>query len=286
MAADNATLAEKKRIKEEKRKLKEETAKQKKEVKKRAKEIAAQEASLAEDEESNGFFTLLVTTAIVVVWLGILAWLVHMDVGGFGSTVLTPILKDVPVINKILPKSSVIETDNGEVYGGYTSLKDAVEQIRYLELELQKYQETAGTQGDTIVELQAEVARLKEFEDMQVEFQRIKTEFYEEVVYASKGPGADEYVKYYESMDPTTAEYLYQQVIVQQQEDAEIEDYARAYSEMKPKEAAAIFEAMEKDLTLPARILGVMNAQNRGAILGAMDATIAAKITKIMDPDS
>ena len=26
-----------------------------------------------------------------------------MDVGGFGSNVLTPILKDVPVINKILP---------------------------------------------------------------------------------------------------------------------------------------------------------------------------------------
>ena len=57
--------------------------------------------------------------------------LVKMDVGGFGSNVLTPILKDVPVINKILPSESTTETTkNEEAYGGYNSLKDAVEQIK------------------------------------------------------------------------------------------------------------------------------------------------------------
>lgn len=283
--ADNATVAEKRRIKEEKKRLKADSAKQRKEVKKRAKEIAAQEAALSEDEESNGVFTFFVTIAIIAVWLIILAWLIHMDVGGFG-TQLTPILKDIPVINKILPKSSVTETDDGEVYGGYTSLKDAVDQITYLELELEKYQESNSSQSTEIAELQAEVARLKEFENMQVEFQKIKTAFYEEVIYAEEGPGPEAYVEYYEGIDPTTAAYLYQQALEEIQETEEIEDYARAYSEMKPKEAAAIFEEMENNLQLVARILNVMNAQSRGAILGAMDPTVAAKVTKIMDPES
>ena len=43
---------------------------------------------------------------------------------------------------------------------------------------------------------------------------------------------------------------------------------------------------MTDNLDLAARILGVMEPDDRGAILGVMDPTIAAKITKIMNPES
>ena len=55
---------------------------------------------------------------------------------------------------------------------------------------------------------------------------------------------------------------------------------------MKPKEAAAIFEAMQDDLELAAKILNTMSAEDRGKILGVMDQEVAARLTKIMDPDS
>ena len=55
---------------------------------------------------------------------------------------------------------------------------------------------------------------------------------------------------------------------------------------MKPKEAAAIFEAMTDNLDLAARILNAMEAEDRGKILGVMDPEVAAKLTKIMDPES
>ena len=55
---------------------------------------------------------------------------------------------------------------------------------------------------------------------------------------------------------------------------------------MKPKEAAAIFEAMTDNLALASRILSVMSAEDRGKILGVMDPKVAARITKIMDPES
>lgn len=282
----DASAAEKKRLADEKKKLKEEQKKQKKEARKRAKEIEAQEAELSADDESGGFFTVIATIGIILVWVAILCVVIKLDVGGFGSKVLTPLLKDVPVVNLILPNSSGkdgnISTDNG----GYTNLNDATEQIKNLELQLQQAQTDNLKLQEDVANLKAENARLQEFEDKQVEFQRIKNEFYEEVVYAENGPGAEAYQKYYESMDPTTAEYLYKQVIAQLQEDKSVQDYAAAYSSMKPKKAAAIFEQMTDNLNLAARILKTMSAENRGNILAEMDPTIAAKLTKIMDPES
>lgn len=278
---------EKQRLKEEKKKLKEEQKAQRKEAKARAKEIAQRQADIDEEDENTGS-VFLVTFVIVLVWVAILCLVVKLDFGGFGSNVLTPILKDVPVLNLILPDNAdvMVDEEESEAYGGYNNLREAVDYIKELELELERAQSAETDSSDEVAQLRAEVERLKTFEDSQVEFQRIKTEFYEEVVYADKGPGIEEYRKYYEGIDPATAEYLYKQVVQEIEESDEIKDYAKAYSEMKPKAAAAIFEDMTDNLDLAARILGVMEADDRGKILGVMDPEIAARITKIMDPES
>ena len=281
-----AAEAEKQKLNNEKKQLKQQQKNQKKEAKKRAKEIARQEEALMDEGESNGLVTFGATLLIVALWLAVICVIIKLDVGGFGSSVLTPILKDVPVVNRILPGNSLTETADPDSYRGYTNLRDAVEQIRKLELELEQAQNDIKAKKDEIDALKAEVIRLQEFEQKQVEFQRIRTEFYEEVVYAEKGPGAEAYKKYYEAMDPTTAEYIYKQVVTQLEEIKKIQDFASTYSQMKPKEAAKIFEEMTDSLDLVARILKTMNAEDRGAVMGAMDPAVAAKLTKIMDPKS
>ena len=132
--------------------------------------------------------------------------------------------------------------------------------------------------------MKAEVERLKTFEDKQTEFQRIKTEFYEEVVYADNGPGPEEYRKYYEEMDPENAQYLYQEVVQKEEVDGKVKDYAAAYAAMDPKEAARIFNGMGSSLDLVGKILANMSSAQRGAILGAMDPDVAAQVTRVMDP--
>lgn len=281
---DMAVKSEKSRLQSEKKQLKREQRAQRKEAKRRAKEIARQEDALAEEEEGNGLLTFGATIFIVVVWLAVVCVIVKMDIGGLGSSVFTPLLKDVPVVNRILPGTALTETNNPESYGGYTSLRDAVDQIKNLELEIERLQTVSATKDEELNTLKAEVIRLQEFENAQVDFQRIRTEFYEEVVYAEKGPGEEAFRKYYESMNPTTAEYLYKQVVAQLEESKEIQEYADTYSQMKPKQAAGIFESMENDLNLVARILKVMSAEERGAIMGVMDPEVAAKLTKIMNP--
>ncbi len=282
----NAAAEEKKKLQNEKKKLKSDRKEQKKLAKKRAKEIAAQEAELEEDEEGGGFFTFLATLAIIAVWIVILCVVIKLDVGGFGSNVLTPVLKDVPIVNKILPTPKTGTDEEQEEENGYTDAAEAAEQIKSLELQLQEAQNKNLTLEEENANLQASVTRLQEFEDRQVEFQRLYTEFFRDVVYAENGPGPEEFAKYYEAMDPTTAEYIYRQVVEQQQEDAEIKAYADTYASMKPKNAAAIFEAMSDDLDLVARILGAMTPEQRSSIMENMNADIAAKLTKIMNPES
>lgn len=274
-------------LKESKKQFKQEQKNQRKEAKKKAKELESQERELDEQIDGSSASVVIVTLFIILIWLGILVLLVKMDVGGFGSNVLTPILKDVPVINKILPSESTTETTkNEEAYGGYNSLKDAVEQIKTLEKQLDQAQSTNATYAEQIDTLKTEVQRLKTFEDNQVEFQKIKEQFYEEVVYAENGPGADEYRQYYEEMDPTTAEALYKQVIQTEAADKQMQEYANTFSNMQAAEAAAILGNMTDNLDLAASILKNLDVSTRGAILGAMDSAIAARIVKIMDPNS
>ncbi|MBQ8956362.1 MAG: hypothetical protein IJ075_05285 [Lachnospiraceae bacterium] len=275
-------------MKEEKKQLKE----QAKELKKQRKALEAEEADA--DDEGGAFSVILVTVVIILIWLAILALLVKLDVGGFGSNVLAPVLGRVPVVNKILPEGSVpkdqsVSGDN-VIEGGYDSLDDAVNRIKMLEAELAEAKQESADADATIDELTQEIARLKTYEDNQVEFEKIKDEFDNEVVFNSKAPDIEEYRKYYEEIDPTNAEILYKEVVKQEQISDEIKDYAKAYSEMKAKDAAVIFNSnpLKNDLELAAKILGVMNADARGSILaeiGKLDADLAGNITEIMDPE-
>lgn len=276
---------QKKKIQDEKKQLKKEQKDQRKEAKRRAKEIAKEEEDLGLDE-GNGLVTFGATLLIVILWLAVVCVIVKLDVGGFGSSVLTPILKDVPVLNMILPDSGQTETTDPDSYGGYTSLQDAVAYIRQLELELEQVRTASNAKDSDLEKLVAENERLRTFEQKMVEFQRIQQDFYEEVVYAENGPGAEEFRKWYEEMNPATAEALYKQVVLQTEESKEVQEYAAAYSAMKPKEAAKIFNDMTDNLELVAKILNAMSADTRGSILAAMDTEAAARLTKIMDPDS
>ena len=274
--------SERQRLKEERKRLKAEQKAQKKEAKQKAREISDQEEEL--DGDPGGLPVFLVTAVIVLIWIAILCVLVKLDVGGVGTNVLKPLLKDVPVVNKILPGERRTEEEEDE-YSAYSDVADAVDQIKQLEQELQLAQEQNLEYANEVSALKEENSRLQNFENDQLEFERLKNEFYEEVVYAENGPGVEEYQKYYEAMDPATAEYLYQQVIQETAVNRELSDYVATYSSMKAKEAAAIFDTMTSDLDLVAKILKAMTAEDRADILQQMNEENAARLTKMMDPE-
>lgn len=240
------------------------------------------------DEERGGskIAVLFVTIIIIIVWLAILALIVKADVGGFGSTVLAPILKDVPYVNKILPDTGETEGSysTGEEAAGYDTLDEAVARIKELELQLQEAKNSSSEDDVKIEELEAQIARLSQFEAAAAQLEEQRAKFDKEVVFSDKAPDIEEYKTWYEGIDPTNAELLYKEVIEQQQANEELDEYIQMYSSMKPSEVAAIFDTMTNQLELVAKILKNMEPDTSGAILGKMNTETAAKLTTLMEP--
>lgn len=264
------------RKKEEKRKKKEE------------KRAAKGDSEMSEESESGGskLVVALATIVIIAIWLGILALLIKLDVGNFGSTVLHPILKDVPYVNKILPKvKEDVEAENLDY--PYKTLDEAIAQIKTLEGQLEKAGQRRKDDKATIEDLQSQVRKLQKYKENEAQLEEDKQKFYEEVVFGDSALDIDQYKQYYEMIDPDNAEILYKEVVEQQQYDDKVDEFIKTYSasSMKAKDAAAIFETMGDNMQLVKRILENLSAEDRGDILAAMtDKDMAAKLTEMLEP--
>lgn len=229
-------------------------------------------------EESAGskLLTFLIVLIIVIIWLAIFGVLIKFDVGNFGSEVLYPVLKDVPVVNRILPETEDTKPE------GYTNIDEANARIQELEAELAGLKSTHSASTDEVKELKAEVERLKKFEEQQREFEQRVKDFDENVVYNDKAPDISEYQKYYEGIDPDNAAEIYKDVVKDLQYSAKITKQATTYSKMDPAKAAAALETMSGNLDLVAAILDSMTESKSAAILAEMQPETVAQITTKM----
>lgn len=260
-----------------------EKAKKKAEKKKEKEE--KDELELEEETSVGGKIAIFFVTLIIfIIWLAIIILLIKWDVGGFGSGVLGPVLKDVPYVNKILPESVTMQESTEDSAYAFDTMEDAVNRIKELEIQLAESQNNTNANAEYIAQLEAQAAELAQYKQEEAEFEEEKQRFYEEIVFGDSAPDIEEYMTFYESIDPANAEIIYRQVAEQNAIDKELEDYIKTYSSMKPKEAAAIFDTMTDDLKLVAEILKNMDAQSRADILGKMNSETAAKVTEIMEP--
>lgn len=234
------------------------------------------------NEEGMGskIVTTLIVFVIVIIWLAIFGVLIKLDVGNFGSEVLYPVLKDVPVLNMVLPNTS---DDSGDgISKEYDNLKEANARIKELESQLAATSSSDSANSDEVKDLKAEVERLKQFEDNQKTFAERVKQFDENVVYNDKAPDTEEYKQYYEQIEPDNAEKIYKEVCKDYQYSQEVKDQAEMYTKMEPANAAAILEEMTSDLNLVASILDSMQTSKSALILQNMSTTVAAQITTKM----
>lgn len=257
---------------------------EKKEKKKKRGKAGVDDLDGEEETLGGKIVTFFVTIIIFLIWLAIIVLLVKWDVGGFGSTVLAPVIKDVPYLNQILPETVLEEISTEDDEYAYKSLDDAITRIKQLEIELMEAQNASKEDAGYISELEQKAAELERYKQEEAAFEKEKEKWYEEVVFSNEAPDINNYKEYYESIEPANAEVLYKQVVEQTAKTEEVADYVRTFSSMKPKEAAAIFDTMTKDLKLVADILMSMDAQARADILGKMNSETAAKVAEIMEP--
>lgn len=226
---------------------------------------------------------IVIMILIIISFLSIMALLIKCDVGGFGSEVLRPVFKDVPVINKILPDASDEEVAKESDYP-YDNLADALEQIKVMDEEINTKDAEILSLNDKVAELQSEVEQLSVYKTEQEEFEEEKNKFYDEIVYGDSAPDADTYIEWYNEISPERAEEIYSQLISAKQADDEILELASTYENMKAKNAADILQSMKNDLDTVALIMNNMSAEKRADVLAAMEPEFAASITKKLLP--
>lgn len=246
-------------------------------AKKKNKEKDEQNEIAQEESAGSKLLTILIVFVIVVIWLALFCVLIKFDVGHFGSEVLYPVLKDVPVVNKVLPS-----VEGEQKPEGYTDIDAANARIKELEKQLADSQNSGTASAEEVKDLKTENERLKKYEEQQRAFEQRVKEFDEQVVYNDKAPELSEYQKYYESIDKDNAAELYKQVVQDVQQSMKITKQSTLYSKMEPAQAAGILETMSGDLDLVAAILDGMSESKSAAILANMSPETAAQITTKM----
>lgn len=234
-----------------------------------------------EGEEKGGsrIVSVLITIFIILIWLAVFALLVKFDVGGFGSKVLRPLIKDIPVVNKILPDVSDEQLAYENDYA-YSDIGKANAKIKELEKQLEDITNSASSSNQSILDLQAEIARLKVFEDNQITYEKNLKKFNDEVVFGKKAPDIEEYKKYYELINPANAAEIYRQVLEQLETEKLVQEQADRFAKMDPKVAALTMQEMTGDIELVCEILKAMKPAQSAAVMDEMEPLFNAKVVK------
>lgn len=239
-------------------------------------------------EGKSGLKKFITVIIILVILIGALSAVIKLDIGGIGSKYAYPVLKNIPVLNKILP--DVAEETSGDITDdnySFENVDEAVVRLKATETLLKDKEIENEDLLQQIKLLEDENARLKVFEENQVNFDKAKEKFDNMVVFGEGVPDISNFTTFYEQMKPENAADIYAEAVKIKQYDKEILDIASSYEQMKAANAAAILTKMtttSSKMNMVVQILNNINSEQRGAILGAMDTRTAAKITEYMFP--
>lgn len=245
----------------------------------------ADETAVVEEEKKSGGAGGLIVLVIIILMLGGFVALVKFDVFGLGTNVLGPSLKDVPVLNLILPEmpEEEVDADVVEIVYTFETVEEAIEIIKERDKRVKELEEMVENNSEANTALEEEVARLKVFEDNQVAFEADKLAF-DQLVAEQADPAS--YMTYVEGAYPETALSIYEQFAKDSVMDEDIQKNADMYGSMKAKEAATIMEITHlSDMEMVSEILQAMDTTKAGSILAAMDPTIADRISRYMYPN-
>ncbi len=204
---------------------------------------------------------IIIFIIIFTIFVGIPVAIIGFNVGGIRDKYLRPGLEKIPIIKNLLPP---LEEETQE-----EPAKD-------------EKQQTIDSLTKEIEDLNQEIARLKVFEQNQLEFKKQKQAFDEMI--ALNDPKA--YASFYESIAPENAKELYKQAVNKEVQDKEFKVYIQTFEGMKKDAAKSILEELiTTDMDLVITILQNLSSEKRSEILSVMDPKNAASCSKLLYPE-
>ena len=250
---------------EEQKKQKE----QKKQNEEKIKELKQQKKEMQDQlDELNGrtakskAVCVLVFLLVLAALMGTFTGMVKADVGGVASNLLAPAIGNVPVLKNILPKD-LQAADPAQTADTVDSTQTADTQ------SAADPTQTADTQNAAGVADLTQTAGTVDPTQSAAGTQGTSTTDPTQTAGTQNAAGTS-------TTDPTQ----------QDTEAAALADYVKTYSDMKPKDAASVFDGMMPDqMKLVVKILKNMSADQRSAILSKMNVQNASDITVEMNKE-
>lgn len=214
---------------------------------------------------------------ILLAMIALMVVFIKLDIGKVSSKYIGPKIENIPIINKLLPKSNEEEG----LYDNY-SKKQLIDIISGSEIEVELARLEIEENLNRISDLEKKVKDLEVFEDEYLKFKEEKQVFDENVANMEK----DEFVRFYQQIYPETAEAVYAQIVQVQQMTKEQRKYSSLISEMDETSAAKVLENLfQTDMDIILSILSNMDTESASAILAEMDSQIASIVVKQLSPE-
>lgn len=234
------------------------------------------------EKQGGGFFaTLVILLIILIIWAGILALILKFDVGGLGER-FRPMLEDIPVAKYVLPELTDEEIAYKNQYP-FKNLEEAMQYIKKLEADADKYKEENDDYAQRLAEYQAEIETLQHYEDEYEKFLELKERLDRDIVYNDKAPKGDQYVTWYENLYPENAAQIYAELKAEQMADQVVQEIATTLTKMTVKNAAAVLEQYTSDIDFIVDIFGYMKPAIVSQILDQMTKDDALFASRVVD---
>ncbi|HHX59583.1 MAG TPA: hypothetical protein GX707_02420 [Epulopiscium sp.] len=214
---------------------------------------------------------------VVLAVVAVIVLFVKLDIGKISSKYIAPKIENIPFINKILPN-----TKQGDGLYDSQSKKQLIDIISGSETELEIAQMEIEDHLDRISDLEKKIKDLEVFEDEYLKFKEEKQIFDDYIGNMEK----EEFIKFYEQMNPENAQTIYAELVKVQQMTKEQRKYSALISEMDETSAAKVLENLfQTDMDIILSILSNMDTESASAILGEMDSKIASMVVKQLSPE-
>jgi len=237
----------------------------------------------AKKKEGIGKF-IGISFLFIIVLVAVFIALLKFDVAGLGTQIIGPKIMNIPGASLILPEMPVEDKIiEGEDTLSYETMEQVVEILKVTENLLKEKEKDTEKLIEQIDQLQLENGRLKVFEANFMDFESDKESFDNLIVAETN---SEAFSTWYAKMNPDNAAKIYAEVIGDQAIDAELKDLVLTYAEMKPAAAAAVLSEMSGTrLEMVATIIKHLEADEAAKILGAMDSTLASRVTAYLYPE-
>jgi flagellar basal body-associated protein FliL len=232
-------------------------------------------------DEKGGKGLAIAIVMFIAVLLGAFSYVLIFNGFGLRDKYLSGIISRTPFLNTIIQ----IPSDEEE------EVEPPVD-VDALYAEIEELSELTAEQNDEIERLRrqneglrTELSHYDEFDEMVSQFRRDKEDFDNEVVFGEHSNYAD-FVRWFEQMNPETAELLYKDAVGMVADDERVRHYMGMMRSMGAKDKAAIFVQLmsTNDNMLVVELLLRHSAADAGEILGQMPVQQAGALMVLMEP--